>query len=153
MNIKPRRIGYTKEFMEQMEAYYKENPNGVIVGPNSPYTKFDKPTYDGSKIHRYNWDYDDPWYVPIEWIIANPEKYQVFLENKRKTIEAWEKAFNIKPINIKGKAIISTITDSDDDYFSKLWDKGEPSSTGLKRFFMPAYKQDIDEYGNENEQP
>lgn len=149
--ITGRRLGRTRAWMEQMEKYLLENPGAVISWPSSPWPRAAKPIYDGMRINRQVHDYDDPWYVPMEWIIANPEKYADFLEHKRKVMEAWNAAFKIKSPDIVGKAIITSLTITGEAMWQTLWDDSNPKETGLKRFFIPAYRKEVDEYGNEKD--
>lgn len=147
--ITGRILGRTRRWMEEMEAYIKEHPGEEIMWPSSPWPKAAKPTYDCRRLNRDVHDYDDPWYVPIEWAIANPEKYAEFLENKRKTMEAWNKALNIKMPEDMGKMIITSLVDTGQAMYKTLWDDSDPQNKGLKRFFIPAYRKYVDEFGNE----
>lgn len=150
INITSRRFGKLKQMMDTIEQYHNENPEAVVIGPSSPFNKYNIPIYDGSAIRRNHHDYDDPWFVPVEWIIANPEKYQELLKQKKEVMEALNKAFNIKMPEIEGKAIFTSLVDTGEAMYRTFWDNSDKSHQGLKRMFIPAYKKDIDKWGFED---
>lgn len=108
-----------------------------------------KSAYDGSAIRRHYVDYGDPYYIPIQIAIDNPELYQKLLEQQRQRLEYWRQLFPLKldESKIKGKVFISTISDDDKNanYWKSIWeDAMDDKPNKLNRFFTPIWTKKED---------
>lgn len=155
MNLHNHRFGKTKQMFDQMEAAYAENPDIVIIGPTSPYNKYNPLPYDAFQIRHPSWYCnDDPFYIPIEIAFKYPELYQRLLDQKREAQKAWSGVFNsiLKDRDkIVGKAIFTSILDIDPPSNDPIWNSWMEAADGagslLKRFFIPAHNSKVDEWG------
>jgi hypothetical protein len=148
-----RRFGKTKQLLDEAQRLIDSGEQVEFIWPSSPWPRVVH-HYDGSRITRFSdlWDYDecDPWPIPRSLLLTDPLKYaemhQQRNEYKKRLWDAVKPKLNFHLDEIKGKAIFSTLSDSNKE-FDFLWGTqgidSEPSL--LKHFFIPSNYKHEDE--------